>query len=161
MVHKTGKITVASYSQWRNIKTLDYQRFYYPNGERRKVVLNVDYEYKIFGPDEYVFNHKGKQLFFPTYFPDEIPVFDSGSLDFNQIRPKIKMYAVRYKSGEVSYSVTGMDCSGVPTFSHMTADNIATHYKDMNQFEPLTVKTVIDWFGWFAYQLNNAELTFR
>ncbi len=52
-----------------------------------------------------------------------------------------------------------MDCNGTPIFSHLTADYIATHYKDVTQFEPLTVKQVVFWFGWFIYGLENSTFS--
>jgi hypothetical protein len=47
----------------------------------------------------------------------------------------------------------GIDCNGTPTFSHYTADYIANQYKHMNDFEPLTVKIVVEWYGKFLLSL--------
>ena len=59
---------------------------------------------------------------------------------------------------QLHWDVKGFDCDNVPVFSHNTADYIATHYKDMNQFEPLTVGMVKLWFGWFLFNLENLKL---
>ena len=51
----------------------------------------------------------------------------------------------------------GMDCDGVPTFSHFTIDYTAT-LQDIHEFEPLTVSIVTTWLGWFLMRLENAKL---
>jgi hypothetical protein len=57
----------------------------------------------------------------------------------------------------------GADCVGVPTFSHWTINDVANRVKlsAVNDFEPLTVRTVIYWFGWLLYRLDNSHLTYK
>lgn len=50
----------------------------------------------------------------------------------------------------------GVDCCDTPTFSHYTADYVAKHYEDMNELEPLTVETVVKWYGKFLLSLGKA-----
>jgi hypothetical protein len=63
-IKKTGKITVASYMQWRKVKTSDYNNF----------SLIIDDEYKSFPKDEYVYDHKGENLFWYNFKnPQDVP----------------------------------------------------------------------------------------
>lgn len=148
-IKKTGKVTVASYMQWRKVKTADYNKFN----------LIVDDEYKKFPSDEFVYDHNGEQLFFFTYNPAEIPVFPySVLMDLDVIREENVRYGIRWSpEGGVNYNARGMDCDGVPTFSHIDA-NHASDYQDIEQFEPLTVGMVVKWFGWFLFELENSSL---
>ncbi len=155
IIKKTGKITVASYMQWRKVKTADYNRF----------KLIVDSKYKSLPKNELVFNHEGEQLFWFNYHPDEIRVYDYRDWSnlgesLNEIRKGGNGYAISWANTPLNYCAKGLDCSGVPVFSHNTAEYIAVHYKDMEQFEPLTVEKVVNVFGWFLYQLENNELVF-
>ena len=147
-IKKTGKIVVASYIQWRKVKTADYSKF----------KLVVDTEYKSMIESEYVYNHTGEQLFFFTYNPDEIPIYNqTGILDID-LQPIPTPWAIKWiDSNKMFYSCKGVDCDGVPAFAHYTA-NHCCDYDDINQFEPLTVGMVTKWFGWFLYQLENSEL---
>ena len=150
-IKKTGKITVASYMQWRKVKVADYDKF----------TLIIDNEYKRLLLDEYVCDHKGETLFWRDFNPDEIPTLkpyilrdDDGEEDFP---PKWKS-----DLGGTGYywGVPGLDCDGVPLFSHYSAEEVAKfHFSSINDFEPLTVRIVIKWFGWFLYQLNNSTLS--
>lgn len=157
---KTGKIIVASYMGWRKVKTLDWAEF----------KLTIVNEYSKMPLDSFVHDHKGRQLFFWTYNPADIPIIrhvpllmDLDMMDFEGVMQKVshvyKNVAIQWdEEGPAHYTTRGMDCDGVPTFSHYNADYIATHFEDMNQFEPLTVKMVIFWFGWFLYQLQNCKI---
>ena len=141
-VKKTGKIVVASYMQWRKVKLADYNKFN----------LIIDPEYKILPKDEYIYNHKGENLFWRHYNPEEIPIVTSYELiDGEQFLPD------NWRTDYEMYSAKGLDCDGVPAFSNYTANDIVNSKADMTDFEPLTVKTVQYWFGWFMYKLNNAE----
>lgn len=144
-IKKTGKITVASYMQWRKIKTADYSKF----------ILVIDDEYKSFPKDEYVYNHNGENLFWKNYNPEEIPLICPWSLmsasAVSGNRPS------QWKTNYGMYSAKGLDVDGVPTFSHGTANEIYSK-ADMKDYEPLTVEIVAWWFGWFLYQLQNSEL---
>ena len=150
-IKKTGKVTVSSYMQWRKVKTADYSKFN----------LVVDDEYKGMSADEYVYDHTGEQLFWFTYAPDEIPIYDFLCLDIHQwgdVKIPQVPHGINWGSGgNINYNVKGMDCDGVPTFSHHTASGCA-NYKDIEQFEPLTVGMVTKWLGWFLYQLDNSYL---
>lgn len=155
-IKKSGKIVVESYMQWRKLMTADYDKFN----------LTIGDEYKSLPPDEFVHNHKGELLFFYKYNPADIPVYDSeaqGIIDDDWLHKLHESYAphgIRWKNseGHVNYNVPGMDCDGVPVFSHCTQDYVAEYYKKVENFEPLTVKTVVHWFGWIIYQLNNSYL---
>lgn len=155
-IKKTGKLTVASYMQWRKVKTADYNKFN----------LIIDNEYKRMPDDDFVYNHEGEQLFwFNHRSPEKLPknYADYESIFRNLNIPRDEFEGEEWKLSEpltqgFHYSVQGFDCDGVPVFSHNSADYIATHYKDLNQFEPLTVGLVKLWFGWFIYQLQNSDL---
>ncbi len=144
-IKKTGKITVASYMQWRKVKTADYNKF----------VLIINEEYKALPKDEYVYDHNGENLFWRNFNPEEIPFITGHELVDGERPP----YPPRWKT-EYMVSARGLDCSGVPTFSHYTSDDIFNSGSDMTDFKPLTVEIVSWWFGWFLYQLKNNELRF-
>ena len=91
-IKKTGKITVASYMQWRKVKTADYSQF--------KLIVNQ--EYKTFDKDELVYDHKGENLFWRHYNPEEIPLFEN----HNQ---------KTWKTDYDMYCAKGLDVDGVPT----------------------------------------------
>lgn len=129
-IKKTGKITVASYMQWRKVKTADYSKFN----------LIIDDEYKRLPSDELVYDNKGENLFWRELDPEQL-------------------------------FARGLDCDGVPTFSHGTQKNITigNMYRytleevsevlnPMKEYELLTVGIVVKWFGWFLYQLENNSL---
>jgi hypothetical protein len=134
--------------QWRRIKAADYSKFN----------LVIDNCYKDMPKDAFVYNYQGEQLFFFTYHPNEIPIYtQTGILDID-LQPIPTPYAVKWiSSNHMFYNCKGVDSDGVPTFSHFTA-NHAVDYKDVTQFEPLTVETVVKWLGWFLYQLDNSYL---
>ncbi len=145
-IKKTGKITVASYPQWRKIKTADYNKF--------RLVVNV--EYKSFPKDERVYNHKGEHLFWIHYNPEEIPMLNRHALVNGEQPPYPEMWKTDY-----SFSAKGLDCDGVPAFSHGTAESIYNNKSDMADFQPLTVEMVNYWFGWFLYRLENSETVYQ
>lgn len=149
-VKKTGKIVVASYMQWRKIATADYNKF----------KLIVDDEYKRLPSDEFVYDHKGELLFWFTYKPVDIPVLDaSPNFNYEAARKKYgHQFIIAHNDGYIAYLVSGLDCDGVPTFSHYQQDRVARDYEDMSKFDPLTVKTVTQWLGWFLYNLKNSYL---
>ena len=153
-IKKTGKITVASYMQWRKIKTADYSNF--------KLIIND--EYKSFEKNELVYNHKGENLFWRNYNPEEILLLNPYSLSdgetlFANYREKLEL-PEKGKTYYDMYCAKGLDVDGVPTFSHGTIDEIYKSKLDMKDFTPLTVGVVNWWFGWFLYQLRNSELLF-
>ncbi len=143
-IKKTGKITVASYMQWRKVKTADYGKF----------ILLINDEYKAFPKDELVFNHSGENLFWRHYNPEEIPILNRYALSDGE-QPA---YPPMWKTDYGMYSAKGLDCDGVPAFSHGTSKEIYNSKADMKNFEPLTVEMVNWWFGWFLYQLENSHL---
>lgn len=155
-IKKTGKITVASYMQWRKVKAADYNNF----------TLIVNEEYKTFPKDELVYDHNGENLFWynhlnPDTLPKNIMTADSASKVLGVDRSIFdgEEYKISKPIGNgFHWSVRGFDCDGVPVFSHYTTNYLATHYENLSDFEPLTVEMVSMWFGWFLYQLNNASL---
>lgn len=144
---KNKKIVVASYMQWRRIKTADYNKF----------TLIVDDEYKSFPDAEQVYNHKGEHLFWRHYNPEEIPMLNRYALSDGEQPPYPEMWKTDYGM----YSAKGLDCDGVPTFSHGTAENIYNGKSDLKGFEPLTAGVVKWWFGWFLWNINNSALKFK
>lgn len=140
-IKKTGKITVASYLQWRKVKVADYGDF----------VLALDEEYKSLPGNEMVYNHKGENLFWRNYNPDEIPTLNEYALNDGEQPPYPPMWKTHYNF----YSAKGLDCDGVPAFSHETANSIYNSKANMEDYEPLTVDTVRWWLGWFLWQLKN------
>ncbi len=150
VIKKTGKVTVASYMQWRKVRTADYRNFN----------LIMTDEHKKMAKGDFVYNHKGEPLFFYDYNPADVPVFQWNKLfNLDVIRENNEQYGILWEyEGHVNYFMKGTDCSGVPSFSHFTADHIADHYKDLTAFEPLTVEMVSRWYGWFLWRLNNCSL---
>lgn len=159
---KTGKVIVASYQQWRSIKTADYNSFN----------LVIDESYKLFNDVDFVYNHKGKQLFFYGYNPNDIivnpdiPKSDAFIPSQKNTQEYLKFrndnpYILLNRGDYQTYWCKGLDCEGVPTFSHYTADYIGTHISRIDLFEPLTVGIVKMWFGWFLWQLNNSSLKIK
>lgn len=102
-----------------------------------------------------VYDHNGKNLFWRNFNPEEITMLNNYSL----VDGEDPEYPPMWKT-EYLFCANGLDCDGVPTFSHGTADNIYNGKSDMTDFEPLTVKVVNYWFGWFLYNLQNNELIF-
>ncbi len=164
LIKKTGKITVASYTQWSKVKTADYNEF--------NLVIND--EYKAFSKDELVYNHNGENLFWKDFDPDKIPYLPPYILrEENYEYPK--QWRTNYNMGySDSFCARGLDCSGIPTFSHGTAQNLTNgnirNYtleevvevlNPMNEYELLTVGVVVKWFGWFLYQLQNSNLKIK
>lgn len=156
---KLDKIVVSSYMQWHKVKCADYNQF----------KLLVDTSYHEMPDDALVYNHKGEQLFWSITHPDDIPVCDvRHTLDFDDYRRITEAfkqehgtpYIIRGSTGD-GYITGLLDCNGTPTFSHYTDNEIAIGYTNLDsiaKFEPLTVKVVKDWFGWFLYNLNNSRL---
>lgn len=139
----SGKIAVASYMQWRKIKVAD----------RRGLILLLDPAYKDFDDSALVFNHKGINLFWRNYDPETIPLMSDYRLQNGERVPHPEMWKTDYGM----FSGWGLDCDGVPTFSHHTPDHVWDRVK-MKDFEPLTVDIVKWWVGWFIYQLENTEI---
>lgn len=155
-INKTGKICVASYSQWRKIKASDYESF----------ILVINKEYESFDKSELVFDKNGENLFWKDFNPENITHLPSHIL-ISENYPKHWRYLD-------FFSAIGLDCDGVPTFSHGTMHNltIGNSYEytlqevnqilePMNEYELLTVGVVVKWLGWFLFQLKNAELIFK
>ena len=163
-IKKTGKISVASYMQWRKVKTADYNNF----------TLVINDEYKLFDKNELVYNHRGEYLYWKDFDPEKIPYlppYEIRGEDFQYPKQWRTNYNMGYSD---SFSARGLDCSGVPTFSHGTANSLTNcnmhNYtleevgevlNPMSEYELLTVGIVVKWFGWFLYQLQNNELKFK
>lgn len=157
-IKKMGKIAVASYSQWYGIQTANYSQF--------QLVL-VD-DYLQFASDEPVYNHEGERLFFPDYDPYQLPIYSNdGYYSLKKHYEENVAFCWRHVSTQYSpnewigFHGTGMDCTGTPTFSHLTISHIAESYSDISVFEPLTVGTVTNWLGWFLLRRENALITTR
>lgn len=157
VIKKTGKITVASYMQWRSIKTADYNNFN----------LIIDESYKMLNDDDFVYNHNGKQLFFYGYNPGSVPIIiKRGFEDKQDLKWEVGNNFIIQNKGTIyspedwfTFRMDGTDCDGVPTFSHWDADYIMQdHTIKYTLFEPLTVGMVKMWFGWFLWQLDNSRL---
>jgi len=153
-IRSSKKIAVASYMQWRKIKTADY-------GE---TLLDIKNEYKDMDSKEFVYNHKGEQLFWFNHTnPEALP---KNKVDLELISKTFFIPMEELEGDDWKYtvedrfdsSVRGFDCDDVPVFSHYTAKYIATNYTDMSRFEPLTVGMVTMWFGWFLWKLNNTTI---
>lgn len=164
-VKKTGKIVVASYTQWYRIMCADN------NGTFK---LIVDDEYKTFPKDELVYDHSGENLFWKDFDPEQIPYLPPYILrEENYEYPK--QWRTNYDMGYGDhFSVRGLDSSGVPTFSHgthhnltignmhnYTLDEVGEVLDPMREYELLTVGIVVKWIGWFLYLLRNSELSFK
>jgi hypothetical protein len=160
-IKKTGKVTVASYMQWRKVKTADYSNF----------LLIVNEEYKTFPKDELVYDHNGENLFWKDFDPEQIPILPPYILrQENYEYPK--QWRTNYGMGYCDhFCASGLDCSGVPLFSHGTEHNltignmhdytlgdVGEQINAMHEYELLTVEVVVKWFGWFLYQLEKAQL---
>lgn len=141
--------------QWRKIKTADYSMFN----------LAIDEEYKRLPADEFVYNHKGEQLFWFNHTNPE--ALQKNHMDVDSMCEILGIDRSQFEGEEWKFnqpigegfhwSVRGFDCEGVPCFSHYSASH-CSGYTDMNQFEPLTVGMVVKWFGWFLWRLNNSNL---
>lgn len=150
-IKKTGKIVVADYRQWRKIATADYNKFN----------LIIDREYNKLPSDEFVYDHKGELLYWFIYNPGDIPIIDAkAGFNYTAARQKYGQFIIAHNDGYIAYFVTGLDCDGVPAFCHYNQDRVARDFQDMSVFEPLTVETVVKWFGWFLYNLDNSYLHF-
>lgn len=145
-VKKTGKIVVASYSQWRKIKTADYYDF--------ELIINEDF--KNFNDNELVHNHKGENLFWLHYNPEEIPTVNHLQVIYDE-----NEYPKMWRTVYGMYSCKGLDVDGVPTFTNLTLNELGKYKGSIIDYEPLTVKDVKYWFGWFIYNLDNAQLNFE
>ena len=160
-IKKSGKICVAPYMQWRKVKTADYS----------ECNLTIECDYKKYALTDYVYNHKGEQLFwFNNADPDTLTkeTVKKRRIDILELIELLgeEFEGESWRFAEVNtngfhHSIHGFDCDGVPVFNHHTADYVATHWTDVTQFEPLTVGTVVKWFGFFLYQLKKSTLTFK
>lgn len=147
-VKSLDKVVVASYSTWRRVKTADYSKF--------KLILSTAHH--SMDNSEYVYNHKGELLYFYDYNPVDIEVYKHNV--FDEFNPPKSQYIIDWGES-ICFRIKGADVDGVPTFSHFTQESIATHYKDMNDFTPLTVGMVKHWLGVFLYYLENNYLEYK
>lgn len=158
-IKKTGKIAVAPYMQWRKVKTADYDVF----GSFR---LHIFRDHENMLSHEPVYNHKGEQLFWFNHQNQE--ALPKNYVNIFEAAERFGIPREHFEGEEWKVSepigegfdpyVMGFDCDGVPVFSHNTAKYAATHYDNMDQFEPLTVGLVLKWYGWFLWTLKNAQL---
>ena len=146
---KTGQIAVATYTQWRRIKTADHHHF----------ELIVSTEYRKFEPENLVYNYKGEPLFWKHYDPDKIPTLNRYALIDGEHVP----YPEMWKTTDTEmYCAPGLDVDGVPCFSHGTKEELSKNPNiKFEEYIPLTVEIVTWWLGWFLYQLHNNDLNFK
>jgi len=158
-IKKTGKMTVASYMQWRKVKVADYSEF----------ILSLG-DFSQLDPNERVHNHKGELLFWYNHeSPDSLrmlTIFDiKESMDENGFDSSVvdgEEYKLRSMEDRLHWSVNGFDCDAVPVFSHYTQDYISTHFcNSVKEFEILTVETVLKWYWWFIFNLRNTTLNYK
>lgn len=157
-IKKTGKITVSSYSNWRSVRTADYNEF-------RLIVAD---DYKAMASDEFVHNHKGELLFWAVGNPADIPIYDhhESGMPYEEFKEMFGMGGVAIAPSDDKYfpfymGTTGCDVEGIPAFVHYTSEYVARIYEridEVQKWEPLTVGTVVKWIGWFLYQLKNSRL---
>ncbi len=160
VIKKTGKIVVASYMQWNNIRCGNYSKFN----------LIVDNEYEQMNKSDFVYNHEGKQLYHFNYNPWEVFEYYGSCIaegfDWDYMRETYKDFILVSTDREgkqyKSYHIRGADCAGTPSFTHYDEDRITTddtwNYYGADAFEAVTVGYVITWLGWFLYQLENSNL---
>lgn len=149
-IKKTGKVCVASYMQWNKLRCANYSDF--------NLIVNPEYE--AMDKSEYVYDHDGELLYHFNYSPWDVFVYTDtdGFVPFDELKGLHNDYTiVRNWSDWVTRMWRGADCNGTPTFSHHTA-NHCEQYKDMQQFEPLTVGYVLDWLSWFIYNLEKSKV---
>lgn len=158
---------MASYPLWNRVRTANYSEFN----------LIVDDEYKRLDNKAFVHDHKGELLYFFPYNPGEVMTFqrtviDDEDFDYDDARELHRDFIIHHDGGKygspwTSYFMRGTDCCGTPSFSRHSGDSVANRYTgewcervgySMNDFEPLTVKMVRQWLGWFLYQLENSHL---
>lgn len=153
-IKKSNYIAVASYLCWNKLRCANYV------GE---FSLQLVSDYENFDRSEFVYNSVGELLFHFNYNPWDVFVYKGSCLDddfsWENMREQHKSFSILSDDGKISHHFLGADCMGTPTFSHLTADGIVdSGYENMNCFEPLTVGYVMDWLGWFLYQLENSKL---
>lgn len=148
MVQKsTGKIIVAGYAQWRKFWLTRYDK---PNVD---IVIDSNYD-----ESAYVFNHKGEQLFWrKNIMPDVLP--KRHRRDYNRILATVGIWEPmgESESGFEGY-VDGLDCDGIPTFSHGTSKYIASTRNELEEWEPLTVGIINIWFGYILWRFNSHSI---
>ena len=143
-----NKVVVGSYASWGKVGRV----------ARYKCEIVIDTDYRSMDPEEYVHNHKGELLYFYRYDPNEMPTFKwRKGMEWEEMNG-YQARALEWCKGNVTYNGKGIDCDGIPCFSHYTADYIGTHNFDLDDFYPLTVKQVIMWYGWFIMRLENATI---
>lgn len=161
-----GKVIVASYPLWNRVRTANYNQF----------TLIIDDEYKRLDKESFVYDHKGELLYFLPYNPADVMAFqrtviDDEDFDYDEARALHQDFIIHHDGGKygtpwTSYFMRGCDCVGTPCFSHHSGNSVAERYTgewcervgySMNDFEPLTVKMVRQWLGWFLYHLENSR----
>lgn len=159
-VKKTGKVVVASYTQWNNLRCANYSEF--------NLIVANDYEQM--NKSDFVYSHEGKQLYHFGYNPWDVHEHHGSCIaddfDWDEMRRIHKdfiLVSTNRDGGEHrSYHIRGADCAGTPTFTHYDEDRVTTddcwNYYGADAFEAVTVGYVITWLGWFLYQLENSSL---
>lgn len=155
------KLVVTSYMGWNKIYTANYQGatvklLRFPEIKKDEVVYamgNPNGLYKFWHPT------KMEPLFWPVngkirhigYGEKSEAVFEAGVV--------IKYDGYESKHDEVS---SGFDCSGCPTFSHITGIFVSENYPDkIHLFEPLTADIVYKYFETMRDQLHRIKWQFN
>ncbi len=140
------KLVVTSYMGWRKIYTANYEGatvrlLPFPEIKEGEIVYsmgNPEGQYKYWHPTKF------EPLFWPSngkirhigYGEQSDSVFEAGVV--------VKYDGYESKDDEVC---SGFDCSGCPTFSHITGVFVSENYPDkMHLFEPLTAEIVYKYF---------------
>ena len=135
-LNKDNKVIVSNYMSWRRLKTADYSQF----------ELTLYDDHLSLPKDALVHNHKGEVLFFYSYNPYDMPSKPYGYLHCeNVLLRELNEDCINglIVSENSFYSVKGVDCDFIPTFTHYTKDYISSYMSDLKGLEPLTVQTVV------------------
>lgn len=156
-IKKTGKATVSNYLQWNKVSSSDSLPF----------ELTLRGHFKEFDLKERVYNHKGELLFWYNHKDfDSLPKWKPSPEMMDFIQEEFdgelwKLHKIEDMPERLDPSVMGFDCNSTPVFSHYTQDYIGIHCAEVKDFEILTVETVLKWYGWFIYNLKNAQIKYE
>lgn len=140
--------------QWNKVRCGNYSEF----------ELNVVNEYESMDKDAFVHDHTGEWLYHFNYSPWDVHIHYGSCIaegfDWDAMRAQYINFSIDSGDGWVSRHWRGTDCNGTPTFTHGTAYWVGQpDHGNIYDYEPVTVGYVLDWLGWFLYQLENSKLT--
>ena len=149
------KLVVTSYMGWRKIYTANYygatvKLLPFPKVNKGEVMYaygNPDGQYKFWHPTRY------EPLFWPINGKIRHVAYDEKSAQVFEAGVVIKSDGFESKEDEVC---SGFDCSGCPTFSHITGVYVSESYPNkMHLFELLTADIVYKYFEIMRDQHDN------